>query len=440
MDVEQAIRERRTHKAFQPEPVPRELLDELLELARWAPNHHLTNPWRFRVVGPASHERLKQAAGPEAAAKLDRAPTLVAATVTSTGDPVQDEEDLCATACATYLVLLGAHAHGLAGYWRTPGVLRTPDGPRRAGYPGRRAVRRPDPPRMAPAGEGGARAGAPQLDRHLPRLMASLVFKERPAVGQPTGLLVLSHGRGTSELDLLPLADVLDPERRLHVAAPRGPLQFPGVPGYHWYAVPRVGYPDPATFEASRTALAAFHDELWERTGLGPDRTVLGGFSMGTVMSYALGLSGDRPAPARNPRVVRVCADGRGLGAIAVGSPGHQGVHLARAERPGDRCRLRPPRPRTARARRARSRVPRVRRRPPDRPGQPSQRGAVAIGRAPAAGPVLIRPAPSAAGDQHRAGDHQQNPERPAGADARPGAVRTTETGRPPPTPRAGPR
>ena len=127
--------------------------------------------------------------------------------------------------------------------------------------------------------------------------MASLVFKERPAVGQPTGLLVLSHGRGTSELDLLPLADVLDPERRLHVAAPRGPLQFPGVPGYHWYAVPRVGYPDPATFEASRTALAAFHDELWERTGLGPDRTVLGGFSMGTVMSYALGLSGDRPAP-----------------------------------------------------------------------------------------------------------------------------------------------
>ena len=127
--------------------------------------------------------------------------------------------------------------------------------------------------------------------------MASLVFKERPAAGQPTGLLVLSHGRGTSELDLLPLANVLDPERRLHVAAPRGPLQFPGVPGYHWYAVHRVGYPDPATFEASRTALAAFHDELWERTGLGPDRTVLGGFSMGTVMSYALGLSGDRPAP-----------------------------------------------------------------------------------------------------------------------------------------------
>ncbi len=128
MDVEQAIRERRTHKAFRPETVPRELLDELLELARWAPNHHLTNPWRFRVVGPGSLGRLKHAAGPEAAAKLDRAPTLVAATATTSGDPIQDEEDLCATACATYAVLLGAHARGLAGYWRTPGVLRTPTG------------------------------------------------------------------------------------------------------------------------------------------------------------------------------------------------------------------------------------------------------------------------------------------------------------------------
>ena len=77
MDVETAIRTRRTHKAYRPEPVDRETLDELLELARWAPNHHLTNPWRFRVVGPQALERLKEAAGPEAAAKLDRAPTLV---------------------------------------------------------------------------------------------------------------------------------------------------------------------------------------------------------------------------------------------------------------------------------------------------------------------------------------------------------------------------
>lgn len=128
MDVDQAIRGRRTHKAFRPEPVPRELLDELLELARWVPNHHLTNPWRFRVVGADALARLKEAAGPEAASKLDRAPTLVAATVGRSGDPVQDEEDLCATACAVYAVLLAAHARGLAGYWRTPGVLRTRPG------------------------------------------------------------------------------------------------------------------------------------------------------------------------------------------------------------------------------------------------------------------------------------------------------------------------
>jgi nitroreductase len=128
MDVEDAIRGRRTHKAFEPEPVPRQLLDELLELARWAPNHHLTNPWRFRIVGPRSLATLKEAAGPEAARKLERAPTLVAATQLRSGDPVQDEEDLCATACAVYAVLLAAHNRGLAGYWRTPGVLRTRKG------------------------------------------------------------------------------------------------------------------------------------------------------------------------------------------------------------------------------------------------------------------------------------------------------------------------
>jgi phospholipase/carboxylesterase len=110
--------------------------------------------------------------------------------------------------------------------------------------------------------------------------------------------LFLSHGRGTDERDLLPLADALDPRRRLLVVLPRGPLRLPGAPGHHWYVVPRVGYPDPATFEDARGSLAALHDEFVQRTGLGPERTVLGGFSMGGVMSYALGLSADRPAPA----------------------------------------------------------------------------------------------------------------------------------------------
>jgi nitroreductase len=136
MDLEQAIRTRRTHKAYAPEPVDRAVLDELLELARWAPNHNLTNPWRFRVVGPEALEALKQAAGPESAPKLDRAPTLVAVSATQSGtDPVQDEEDLHAAAVATYIVLLAAHDRGLAGYWRTPGVLRTPEGRQALGIP-----------------------------------------------------------------------------------------------------------------------------------------------------------------------------------------------------------------------------------------------------------------------------------------------------------------
>jgi phospholipase/carboxylesterase len=129
-------------------------------------------------------------------------------------------------------------------------------------------------------------------------MASTLTFNERPARDKPAGLLVLHHGRGTDELDLLPLGDALDPHRRLHVVAPRAPLRLPGAPGFHWYLVPRVGYPEPASFSASRAELAAFHDDLWERTGLGPERTVLGGFSMGTVMSYALGLDGERPAPA----------------------------------------------------------------------------------------------------------------------------------------------
>jgi phospholipase/carboxylesterase len=126
----------------------------------------------------------------------------------------------------------------------------------------------------------------------------SLTYAERPAAGAPEGLVVLHHGRGTDEQDLFRLADMLDPSRRLHVVTPRAPLTVPGSPGYHWYLVPRVGYPDPETFAAARAALAELHDALWERTGLTPAQTVLGGFSMGCVMSYATGLDAARPAPA----------------------------------------------------------------------------------------------------------------------------------------------
>jgi phospholipase/carboxylesterase len=128
--------------------------------------------------------------------------------------------------------------------------------------------------------------------------VAALAYLERPAAAAPAGLLVLHHGRDTEERDLLGLADGLDPERRLRVVTPRAPLQLPGSPGYHWYLVPRVGYPDHDSFHAARGALAELHDRLWEETGVGPERTVLGGFSMGSVMSYAMALGADRPAVA----------------------------------------------------------------------------------------------------------------------------------------------
>jgi nitroreductase len=133
--LDELIRSRRTHKAYDREPVDRETLEELFELARWAPNHNLTNPWRFRVVGPRALAALKEAAGPEAAAKLDRAPTLVAASALRSDDPVQDEEDFAAAAAATFILLLGAHARGLGGYWRTPAVLRSAEGRAALGIP-----------------------------------------------------------------------------------------------------------------------------------------------------------------------------------------------------------------------------------------------------------------------------------------------------------------
>lgn len=121
----------------------------------------------------------------------------------------------------------------------------------------------------------------------------SLRALERPAAGEPEGALVLLHGRGADEYDLHPLLDELDPERRLAGYTPRAPLALPPG-GAHWYAVPRVGYPDPATFREGFAALAAWLDAL----PFPPERIVLGGFSQGAVMTYALGLGAGRPRPA----------------------------------------------------------------------------------------------------------------------------------------------
>jgi len=119
----------------------------------------------------------------------------------------------------------------------------------------------------------------------------------RPPAGDPEGALVLFHGRGTDEHDLFPLLDLLDPERRLLGATARGPLSLPPG-GAHWYVVRRVGYPDPETFHSTYPQLATWLDELLAEHGVPHERTVLGGFSQGAVMSYALGLGTRRPRPA----------------------------------------------------------------------------------------------------------------------------------------------
>ena len=109
---------------------------------------------------------------------------------------------------------------------------------------------------------------------------------------------MLHHGRGSDERDLIGLADILDPSRRLHIVSPRAPLQFQGSPGHHWYVVERVGFPHAETFLASLEALGAFHAETRDRVGLTPEQTILAGFSQGSVMSFATGLSAVLPAPA----------------------------------------------------------------------------------------------------------------------------------------------
>ena len=120
MDVEAAIRARRTHKQYKPEPLDEAVVRELLDLARWAPNHKLTNPWRFRLLGPETRGAIEERAGEAEVLKLRRAPTLVLATAAVSEDPVLAAEDVLATGCAVYAVLLAATARGFASYWRTP--------------------------------------------------------------------------------------------------------------------------------------------------------------------------------------------------------------------------------------------------------------------------------------------------------------------------------
>jgi phospholipase/carboxylesterase len=124
-----------------------------------------------------------------------------------------------------------------------------------------------------------------------------IVHMTRPASGTPAGGLVLLHGRGADELDLAPLLDILDPDRRLVGLVPRGPLALPPG-GAHWYAVREIGFPDPGTFLPTFAQLSDWLDGALAEAGIEPGKTVLGGFSQGAVMSYALGLAAARPRPA----------------------------------------------------------------------------------------------------------------------------------------------
>lgn len=128
--------------------------------------------------------------------------------------------------------------------------------------------------------------------------MRELTYAERPAKGGADGMLILHHGRGQDEGEMLELAAALDRVHRLHVVMPRAPLSLPGLAGDHWFALRDVGQPDPETFAEGYAALCAFHDLTWERTGIPPARTVLAGFSMGAAVSYATGLGAGRPQPA----------------------------------------------------------------------------------------------------------------------------------------------
>ena len=125
-----------------------------------------------------------------------------------------------------------------------------------------------------------------------------LVFRSRPADGDPAGVLVLMHGRGVDENDLFPLIDLLDPDRRLAAFTPRAPISPGPGAGNHWYIVERVGFPHHESFSSTYGVLGSWLTALEEETGVPPDRTILGGFSQGGVMSYAMGLGPGRPVPA----------------------------------------------------------------------------------------------------------------------------------------------
>ena len=124
-----------------------------------------------------------------------------------------------------------------------------------------------------------------------------LRYRVREPAAEAQGALVLFHGRGADENDLFPLFDLLDPARRLLGLAPRGPLTLPGLPGAHWYVIAEPGFPGEETFLPTAATIGRWLDAIPETFGIPLERVVLGGFSQGAMMAYALGLSTSRPRP-----------------------------------------------------------------------------------------------------------------------------------------------
>jgi phospholipase/carboxylesterase len=124
----------------------------------------------------------------------------------------------------------------------------------------------------------------------------ALTHGVREPTGAAAGALVLLHGRGTNEHDLVPLLEVLDPGRRLLGVTPRAPLTLPPG-GQHWYVSVGIPRPDPASFHRTMEVVPAWLDALLAEHGLDHERLVLGGFSQGAVMSYAIGLGAGRLRP-----------------------------------------------------------------------------------------------------------------------------------------------
>jgi len=217
-----------------------------------------------------------------------------------------------------------------------------------------------------------------------------LTHRTRPAPAAPQGALVLLHGRGTDERDLLPLADALDPERRLVALTPRAPLTLPGQPGAHWYVVRRVGFPDPDTFAATYARLSAWLDALPEALGVPWERTVLGGFSQGAAMSFELGLGPRRPAPAGILALSGFVPSVPGFEPVLDGREGFPVALGPRRRRPGHPGHLRARRARAAADRRRRRALPRdARTGPRDRPGV--RAGAARLARRAHAGALIRR-------------------------------------------------